>query len=108
MDDRRLRWRHMFILANIIFTGHRLRGHCRVKGPVELLGEVNFLDSSIILVSPLERVGRRLRRWLHHHGVYVAIIRQRRKGASWLKRSISVGILAAQRLLKEWWLVRVI
>ena len=107
MDDRRLRWRHMFILANIIFTGHRLRGHCRVKGPSELLGEVNFLDSTIILVRPLEGVGR-LRRWLHHHGVYVAIIRQRWKGVSWFKWSISVGSLTAHRLLKEWWLARVI
>ena len=107
MDDRRLRWRHMLILANIIFTVHWLRGHRRVEGPVKLLGEINFLDSTIILVSPLERVGR-MRRWLHHHGVYVAIIRQRRKGVSWLKRSISVGILTAYWVLKEWWLVRVI
>ena len=107
MDDRRLRWQHMFILANIIFTGHWLRGHSRVEGPVKLLGEINFLDSTIILVSPLERVGR-LRRRLHHHGVYVAIIRQRRKGISWLIRSISVGILTAYWVLKEWWLAWVI
>ena len=107
MDDRRLRWHRMFKLAYIIFTGHWQMGRCRVEGSVELLVEVNFLGSTIILVRPLENM-RCLRRWLHHHGVYVAIIRQRRKVVSLFIRSISVGILTAHRMLKEGWLVRLI
>ena len=106
VDDSRLRWHHLFELANIIFTGHWLRRCCRVKGLVELLGKVHLQGSTIILVRSLVRV-RWLRRWMHHHGVYVAIIRQRRKGVSWLIGSIGEGILTAHRLLKEGWLVRV-
>ena len=107
VDDSRLRWHHMFILAYIIFTDDWLRGSCRVEGPVELLGEVLLQDTTIILVRPLVGV-RRLRRWLHHHGVNVAIIRQRWKVVSWLIRSYNVGILTACRMLIEGWLVRVI
>ena len=107
VDDCRLWWHHMLILANIIFTGHWLMGRCRVKWLVELLSEVNFQDTTIILVRPLKKMGR-LRRWLHNHGIYVAIIRQGRKGVSWLWRSIRVGILTAHWMLKEGCLVRVI
>ena len=94
----------MFELASIIFTVHWLRGICSVKGLVELLSEAHLHGSTIILVRSLVRL-MWLRRWVHHHGVYVAIIHQRSKGVSWLIGSISEGILIAHRLLKEGWLV---
>ena len=108
MDDRCLRWQCMFVLATatIMFTSRWLRGRCRVQRLAGLLGEVRLQGSAIIFVRQRVRVRRCLRRRVHHHGIHVAIIRQRRKGVvSWLVGSIGEGILTTHGLLKEGWLV---